>query len=273
MNRLPLLASVIAALLTAPILHAHDFWIEPSSFHPEVGMTVAIGLRVGQNFVGDQVRRTAPLIESFMVRQAGRDEPITGIDGADPAGWFRADGRATAVVAYQSRPSFVEVPAATFEEYLQLEGLEQIAAIRKQRGRADTSGREYFSRYAKALLTGRDASDAVSRPLGLRYEIVPDTDPTAHRGPLRGRVLYDGEPLSGALVVAMSEAAPSARLTARTDNAGAFSLALPRGGVWLIKSVHMVDTWWWSRADWESFWASLTFEAPDGIADERSGGA
>ena len=261
--------AVAAALVMAPLLEAHDFWIEPSSFHPEAGTTVAIGLRVGQNFVGDAVRRSAPAIEAFVVRQAGRDEPVNGIDGADPAGWLRADGRATAIVAYQSRPSFVEVPAAKFEEYLRQEGLERVVTIRQERGITGKPGREYFSRYAKALLTGRGASDAVSRPLGLQYEIVPDADPTVRIGPFQGRVLYGGEALSGALVMAMLESDPSVRLMTRTDSRGAFSLALPRGGVWLIKSVHMVATWWWSRADWESFWASLTFKAPDAPSARR----
>ena len=57
----------------------------------------------------------------------------------------------------------------------------------------------------------------------------------------------------------------SLRLTARTDAQGAFSLDLPRAGVWLIKSVHMVRTSFWSfsDADWISLWASLTFEVPE----------
>jgi len=63
--------------------------------------------------------------------------------------------------------------------------------------------------------------------------------------------------------MAMLDGDPSARLSARSDSRGGFAFALPRPGVWLIESVHMVRTWWWfSRADWESFWASLTFEAP-----------
>jgi len=32
---------------------AHDFWMEASSFRPAVGSVVTIGLRVGQDFIGD----------------------------------------------------------------------------------------------------------------------------------------------------------------------------------------------------------------------------
>jgi len=37
-------------------------------------------------------------------------------------------------------------------------------------------------------------------------------------------------------------------------------LALPCAGVWLIKSVHMVRASFFAREDWDSYWASLTFE-------------
>jgi len=53
------------------------------------------------------------------------------------------------------------------------------------------------------------------------------------------------------------------QLTARSDKQGAFSFVLPHAGVWLIKSVHMVRADFFSDADWESLWASLTFEASE----------
>jgi len=55
--------------------------------------------------------------------------------------------------------------------------------------------------------------------LGLELEIVPDADPTVRVGPFRGRILYCGQPLHGALVVAMPQTNPQARLTARQKRA------------------------------------------------------
>jgi len=37
---------------------------------------------------------------------------------------------------------------------------------------------------------------------------------------------------------------------------------LDRPGLWLIKAVHMVPAPEGSGAEWESLWASLTFELP-----------
>jgi uncharacterized GH25 family protein len=257
------IALTAAVWLTAADLQAHDFWIEPSTFHPASGMTVAVALRVGQNFVGDPVARSSRLIEQFVVRQAGSEQPIAGTENIDPAGWLRADGQATAVIAYRSQATFVELPAARFEEYLRLEGLDRIIDVRTRRGEREKPGRERFARYAKALLTGERTSGAVTQPLGLAYEIVPDQDPTRRLAPFGGRVLYAGRPLEGALVVAILRSDPSVRIETRSDARGAFSFPLSRPGVWLVKSVHMVAASWFSSADWESLWASLTFEAPE----------
>ena len=89
------------------------------------GETVSIGLRVGQNFVGDPVPRLSRAFEQFVVRQGGGEQPVNGMENTDPAGFFRADGQATAIVAYRSAGSFVELPAEKFEEYLRQEGLDR----------------------------------------------------------------------------------------------------------------------------------------------------
>ena len=252
-----------AALLLADSVQAHDFWIEPSTFHPMPGATVAVGLRVGQNFIGDPVPRLSRTIEQFFIRQGGGEQPIGGSDNIDPAGILRADGHATAIIAYRSSGSFVELEAKKFEDYLRQEGLERIVALRAERGEREKPGRERFYRFAKALLAGERPSAAVTKPLLLAYEIVPDDDPTVRLAPLHGRVLFDGKPLAGALVVAMLRGDPATRLMARSDAHGTFSLNLPRAGVWLIKSVHMVRASYFSDADWVSLWATLTFEAPE----------
>ena len=252
-----------ALLLVASNLWAHDLWIEPSTFHPAPGATISVGLRVGQNFVGDPVPRSSRLIEQFIVRQTGGDKPIAGSENIDPAGWFRADAEATAVVAYSSLGSYVELPAPKFEEYLRQEGLERIVDIRTARGERERPGRERFFRYAKTLLAGGRTSVRPMQPIGLAYEIVPDEDPTVRFVPFRGRVLHAGKPLAGALVVAMLRSNPSVRLSMRSDDRGGFAFVLPHAGIWLIKSVHMVRASMFSSADWDSLWASLTFQAPE----------
>lgn len=249
-------------LLAAVPARAHDFWIEPSTFHPAPGAVVSVSLRVGQDFIGDPVPRTSAFIAAFSARQNGKDRDISGADRIDPAGFFLADGSATATISYASTGAYIELPPREFEDYLRLYGLDDIIASRTKRGERSKLGRERFYRYAKSLIAGREPSDDVTRPLGLAYEIVPDDDPTSRFEPFRGRVLYEGKPLANALVVALLHGQPTVHIETHSDARGAIMLPLPCPGIWLIKSVHMVRASFFASEDWDSLWASLTVEVP-----------
>jgi len=256
------LAAVAALFATAAA--AHDFWIEPSTFHPTPGTAVGVGLRVGEYFIGDPVKRQSSAIERFLVRQADGEQAVGGADNIDPAGFLRADGRETAVIGYSGGGAYLEMPPDRFAVYLRLYGLDWVVAEREKRGESARPGRERFYRCAKALLTGARGAAAASRPLGFAYEIVPDDDPTRRREPFGGHLLSDGKPMAGAVIGAYLQGEPSIRLETRTDSAGAFRFDLPKAGVWLIRSVHMERAGMFDRNDWNSRWASLTFEQPEG---------
>jgi uncharacterized GH25 family protein len=247
---------VVLLCCSAPAL-AHDFWMEASSFRPAVGSVVTIGLRVGQDLIGDPVSRDSQLIERFVVRDGASERNLGGIEGQDPAGYVSIERPGTALVAYRSRPKSLELAADKFEDYLRQEGLERIIAIRASRGESKQSSKEIFSRCAKALLVTAGAQPrGFDRPIGLRLEIVPESDPI-NASTLRARLLYEGQPLEGALVIALH---PPARFSARTDRQGRVTLPIDARGVWLIKAVHMIPAATESGAQWESLWASFTFE-------------
>ena len=255
----------VALFFAATPLLAHDFWIEPSTFRPEVGATVGIALRVGEGFRGDPVPRTPARIERFVLVSPSREAPIEGASAAsDPAGVARISEPGVQVVGYRSNASRVDLEAAKFEQYLKEEGLEAIVAERARRGESAKPSREIYSRCAKSLLAAGAGSKAGhDRELGFTLELVPEKNPYADRsgGTLPVRLRHRGKPLAGALVVALQREAPEKRLSARTDEEGRVTFALAPGA-WLVKAVHMVPAPADSGADWESLWASLTFEVP-----------
>ena len=120
-----------------------------------------------------------------------------------------------------------------------------------------------FSRCAKSLLlSGPTDKTQGDRALGFTLELVAERNPyTMNAGQeLPVRLTYENRPLAGALVVAMNRANPSQKLTARSGKDGRVRFRLPRGGVWMIKAVHMIEAPAGAKADWASYWASLTFE-------------
>jgi len=253
-------AVVIAVAAQAAVAHAHDFWIEPSTFRPAVGQLVSTSLRVGQEFAGDPIPRSAQLIDTFTIREGSKEKEVVGFENRDPAGFVRVEQPGLAIIGYRSKANPLELDAAKFEEFLKNEGLERISAIRAQRHETAKPDRERFYRFAKTiLLTGSGSGARFDQPFGYRFEIVPETNPCAAT-PLRVRLLFEGKPLAGALVTAMRRDDAAARLRVRSDKAGRVTLDLPKNGVWLIKSVQMVPAPAGTNADWESMWASLTFE-------------
>jgi uncharacterized GH25 family protein len=243
--------------MAAPVAFAHDFWIEPSTFRPAVGAMISASLRVGQEWIGDPVARDTSVIDRFFVRDNNGERAIAGFEGHDPAGLLRVETAGGAIVGYRSKPQPLELPAEKFEQYLRDEGLDRILAMRAQRGESKKPSHEIYSRCAKSLLVAGGGAQKFDKPLGFRYEIVP-LKMTADT--IEVRVLYESKPLAGALVTAMHRDDASLRIKVRSDANGRVSFKLPKHGVWMIKSVQMIPAPAQSNAEWESLWASLTFE-------------
>lgn len=142
-------------------------------------------------------------------------------------------------------------------------------AERARRGESGKPSRELFSRAAKALVqVGGQGSSGFDRPLGLALELVPEKNP-CELGPgeeLPVRLLWQGRPLAGALVVALPYSAPEAKRSIRSDRDGRVRFREIGPGVWLLKAVQMMRVADDPSADWRSVWASLTFEVPAAAA-------
>lgn len=240
----------------APLAFAHDLWIEPSTFRPATGQRINVALRVGQDLHGEPVPRIPSLIDRFVVG----DTAITGSAGADPAGSVVITKPGLQWIGYQSKAYPVSLDARKFEDYLKEEGLERVIAERKKKGKSAAPARERFYRCAKSLLDVRGTAKA-DAPIGHTLELVPRKNPYALRpgDALPLSLLFRGKPIANVLVVAIRKGAPERAVRARTDAKGRVALRLDGAGFWLIKAVHMEAAPPNAGADWESWWASVTF--------------
>jgi len=263
------IALVFIASSGATPAGAHDFWIEPAVFVTAAGTKVPVSLRVGEDFNGTSQPYVKDWFLDFSVSSAAGREPVVGFAGDDPAATLVLKAPGLRTIGYHSARSYVDLEAERFNKYLRSEGLERILALRQERGASQSNGREYYSRYAKSLIsvaatavTGVDRS-GYDQPLGYPLELLPRANPYAlipgDRLPVA--LWYQGQPLEGVLVIAFTADQPARRFQARTGKDGMVKLPLDRAGRWLVKAVHMVPVPATDpAADWESFWASLTFE-------------
>jgi uncharacterized GH25 family protein len=253
----------LGSLALPSAIGAHDFWIEPSTFTPRPVSTVRVRLRVGEELRGEAVRRPEAIEQFVAISPRGTEEPIAGPSGSEPAGFLRVAEPGTVVLGYRSHRSTIRLEPAAFAEYLRHEGLDAAMALRRERGEEGRPGHEVFSRCAKSLLAaGGRGGAGFDHRFGWPLELVPQADPAtlAPGAALSVLVLRDGRPVGGVLVAARSESHKARRLTQRSDARGLVDFTLDDPGEWLVSAVHMVPAPDELDADWESFWASLTFE-------------
>lgn len=266
MSRRLVAAFALVAGLAAPAA-AHDFWIEPSTHRRETAGPVSFALRVGAGFEGDAVPRDPARFERFVVVGPLGERAVAGRDGDDPAGLMRLEEDGIHVVAYRSTPRKITLDAIRFEAYLAEEGLEAISAWRREHGEGAKDGVEAYSRAVKTFVrVGPDTRPGVGfdRAFGFPFELTPVRDPlaTVAGESLEVRVEVDGKPVAGVRVGAMRKHDDRDATTARSDARGRVTLKLDRAGRWLVHAVHMRRAAQGAATDWESVWASLTFEVP-----------
>ncbi len=262
--------ATLILLVLGQQLSAHQFWIEPHAFVAPAGQRVAVSLKLGEPFVGDELVRDPRHLQEFSAVGAFGRTPVPGIDGLAPAGmlWLRDPGITQLI--YVSRGHTHEMDPDKFRKYVLDEGLTRAALPAPGAGPVS----ERFMRCAKSLvrLQGVDAAASngpLPDPVGMVLELVPRRLPSPAVRRLELELLYNGKPLSGALVKANPASAPLAQLQTLTDAAGRASFALDADGVWLVHTVHLEAADPDDDVRWQSWWASLTFEVGGGesVAD------
>ncbi len=166
----------------------------------------------------------------------------------------------------QTSYSFSELPSIRFNDYAKEEGLALAIAQRRRTGKSGAPGFERYSRRAKAIVqVGAHtpaSQSAVTRPIGLKLEIVPARNPYALGASrmLPVHVLYKGRRLANATVKLTSleyDAKPVA--VAITNRSGRASFRIPPTGSWLLNVVWAEPVAGDKRVDFDTTFSSLTF--------------
>lgn len=261
-------------LLAAAVVSAHDFWLVPTQFRVKPGAKVAVALNTGDTFPASEGAVKPERLESVSLIYPRGIIPLTT---------FRTEGKSTivdatmpkaaggAIVEVVIKPIATKQSRASFDEFVKHEGLDQIAAQLAVEEERRLEERRTYAKYAKTLIrvgSGKGAVDLYKKPLNHRLEIIPDADPYSLKPgePFPVRLLFDGKPLVNArLVVGSANAATATQSEmpgVRTDLLGRARLQLDKtGGAHYIHALYMIEAADKTNVEWESFWATLTFEA------------
>jgi uncharacterized GH25 family protein len=240
--------TLLLVVVASSLVSAHEAWLTP--------VDGGIGLRVGEGFVGESRQFTRERVKSLRSYQ---NAMATELKLPDAGEAFAMPSGTAELIAYDSQPSTIVLSADEFTAYLREEGLDDALASRADAGEAKTEGRERYRRSLKALLRPAAFATRTGQPL----EIVPLSEPKP-RQPLSLKLVFAGQPLAEAKLQAWhKEKGMLMVLSARTDSSGVATFELPYAGQWMVSAVHMTRLKQVPQLDWESTWASLTFELTD----------
>ena len=258
------LLALILFLFSSEV-EAHEFWLAPSSHKASEGANVDVYAMIGHGKDAETLVRRRDHLKTFLVHGDVGSRELSGRNRRLPTGKFRAQESGLQIVAYESYPQENVLPGAEFDAYLRKEGLDEALASRQRAGEALKEGRELYTRFAKCLIQVGDKGGA-DRALGFPLELVVMNRVSKVKvgETLVVQVLRDGEPIPGLLVKAFSLAAESEPVGVRTDFDGLAKIVIGRTGRWMLNTVSMEPAEDTSETDWQSYWASVTFEVPEG---------
>ena len=260
----------ILLAISATSLFAHDMFWRLTSYYVAPNSSIRMPVLNGTFSKSENSIEWARVAELSVITPSGR----TQIDSAawDSRGdttWlnYTTGDAGTYVAGLSTKPKDFQLEANAFNLYLADDGIPDILAARRKDGSLQKAARERYSKHIKAIFqVGGERSDAWRSPLGYPAELVPLENPYALKpgATMRFRCLVDGKPVANQLVMIGGRAGVTGDVrfpaqSMRSNALGEVAMTVGRPGRWYVKFIHMqrIDD---GRVDYESKWATLTFE-------------
>ncbi len=249
---------------------AHEMWLEPIHYSIKHGEGLLINEKVGQNFKGNKY---AYLDSSFKYIKITIGENTINVKsriGDLPAIQEKTKQEGLHVVTAETTPSEISYGNPDkFTQFLKEDGLQWVLEAHKKRGLPERGFKEIYHRNPKTLIKvghgkGQDKAQ------GMPFEWVVKNNPYTSKGTIRAQLFWQGKPAPNMHVNVFNKPkhkSPDSELiktSYKTDAEGVVEIPRAQGGLFLINSVKMIQpnekTERKTKAVWESFWASLSFE-------------
>ena len=259
------------ALFASTLAVAHDLYILPGMFHLTSTGLIRLALHNGDSFPESEVAPKPERLKSAQLLGKGLESSLRNlrIVGKETVAEVNVPLPGEYLLAVATVPNFIELSPEKFAEYLKEEGLTNVIEWRNLNGENAKPGRERYTKFAKSLVILGTPDGFYNQPLHWPIEIIPLADPyTLHAGGrLPVRVLFHEKPAEGLQVewawassVGEGPAGKQVMVAGRTGADGILEIPLARAGRYRLHSLKMERCKEPGAADWESSWASLTFE-------------
>ncbi len=260
---------IVSLCVAAGTAQAHDLFLRMTSFFVPVNASVRMNVLNGTFSTSENSVTRDRLRDLSVVSPAGRSRADTSLwsaTGDTSAFYLRTTASGTYVVGASLLPREITLSAKDFNEYLGTDGVPDVLAARKQAGEMDKGATERYSKHVKSIVqVGSERTGDFAHVLGYPAELIPLDNPYTlrARSTLRVRAMVDGKAVPNQLVVwggRFRNEGRFAQRTTRTDADGVAQVRLENAGQYFIKFIRMTPYQGADKIDYESKWATLTFE-------------
>jgi hypothetical protein len=261
--------SIVLLAIAVSVASAHDMFVRPERYFAPENADILVRVLNGTFSKSENSIARARVADVSVVSPAGRARIDTGawnVAGDTSTFHLRTGAAGTYVIGASTRPTVFGLSAKDFNLYLREDGIPDVLAARRSRGELERPARERYSKHVKALIqVGATRSDDYATRLGYPAELVPLDNPyaLASGDTLAVRTLVDGAPAANQYVLLGGHTAGGGRIAqrhVRSDGEGVARIPLSGRGTWFVKFIHMARLDGDGAADYESKWATLTFQ-------------
>jgi len=259
---------IFLLLLTFIVLSVsgHEFWIQPDKFIYKHGEAVNIKFLLGENFTGENWTGDKDKIKSMRLYFGD----VTDKNCDDNFGNNKGDSlqiavldEGTVMVTLNTKNSFIDVDAPKFNDYLREDGLTETLNYREVHGDTAKNGRENYQRSVKTIFqVGGKFTNVYKQKTNLPLDIIPTEHPysVSKDGNFKVKLFFMGEKLKKTKVKVwhhLDDKISQEEFT--TDDEGEIKFFLSPEGEWMVSCVKMIRLEDDPKAEWQSYWASLTW--------------
>ena len=256
---------VLLLIVLSSVVLGHDLFLNPHPFRLEKPGTIQLTMHLAASFPGkEEAWRKDKTVQFKLVGPSG-EKTLQDEKGKNPTIQLSEEG--TYAIGWESKPSYIEIDAKAFNEYINAEGYQNVVQARKTAGKEAEKGRERYIRFLKTFVqVGSKHTDDYATPLGQKIEIIPKSNPYSLKtgSEFSVKVLFDGKPLSGATVMGTYDTHSKEHDVyaniVTTEKDGTAKMTITQPGIWLIRVNTMFPLEGDAKADWQSYWANCSLE-------------
>ncbi len=264
MNFKKVFTLTVILICVAPIL-AHEFWLQPQQYLFSAGDEVNIRFKVGEGFTGENWIGNQERVQELKLYYADVTDNLKTALSSDEGDsvQFSLFEEGTAMVIFNSVNSYIELEAPKFNDYLSEDGLTSAIDYRKEHNETDSMGREFYQRSVKTIVqVGTKKTDVCKKQTSLPLDIIPLSHPynISNNQLMKVKVLFKGQPLANTKMRIWNKMPDAVTDTSfLSDSNGEISFPVTTSGEWMVSAVHMIHLDADPKAQWQSYWGSLTW--------------